>query len=380
MKLGPGILILTASYGDGHVQAARSLKLAFERQGIDQVHIMDLMKEAHPLINKITTTLYIKSMLTSQFGFDYYGWSYYITRNAQPDTGWGRYVNNLGRKKLKETIDQMRPRAIVSTFPFGAVPELCRQSGIPLFTVVTDYTLHARWIHQGVYKYYVATEELKERLMSKGFSQDRVTASGIPIRKAFDETENLGAGQNPFLNRMDSQRKTILILAGSYGVLGNVDEMIHTLQRINRSQVAVVCGRNRKLEQKLRMKYEHEPHVHIYGFVENIHNLMAISSCIVTKAGGLTLSEALTLKVPIFIFKPFAGQEKENAAFLSGKGAALVSRNIGELVFQMERFLSEDAYGEHMRKQMALLQKKSAADFIVRDMLQCIRETETILI
>ncbi|WP_248926161.1 MGDG synthase family glycosyltransferase [Paenibacillus hamazuiensis] len=378
MERNPRILILTASYGDGHLQAARSLKAAFEQQETGLVHIMDLMKEAHPIINKITTTLYIKSMLTSQFGFDYYGWSYYLTRDSNPYAGWNRYFNAMGKKKLKQRVEQDRPDAIVCTFPFGAVPELCEQEGIPAFTVVTDFSLHSRWIHPKIDKYYVATEDLREELVSRGISRRNVMVSGIPIRKAFEQTTDREA--NSFADLFDKNRKTILILAGSYGVLGSIEDMIQALIRNTGCQLAVVCGRNQKLEGKLRLKYGHEPHVRIFGFVEQMQDLMAVSSCIVTKAGGLTLSEAIAMQVPVFIFKPFAGQEKENAAYLSGKGAARIARSTEELAGQIAQLLAEETTGAQMRRQMALLRKPSAAGLIVQDVLHYVKERASILI
>ncbi|MCZ8512233.1 glycosyltransferase [Paenibacillus filicis] len=373
MRRNSRILILTSSYGDGHLQAARSLKQAFHMQGTDEVLIMDLMKEAHPVLNKISTTIYITSMLTSQFGFDYYGWSYYMTRNTKTHLGLGRFFNNLGKKKLKEAVERVRPDAIISTFPYGAVPELCAQIGIPAYTVVTDFTLHSRWVHPNINKYYVATEDLKEELMSIGFAGPQIEVSGIPIRQAFDHAAP--ANTNKFRGVLSPERRTILILAGSYGVLGNVDEMIDSLQNVPDTQLVVVCGRNEKLERKLRSKFGGRPHCHIFGFVEDIHELMAASSCIVTKAGGLTLSEALSLKVPIFIYKPFAGQEKENANFLARKGAALISHQMEELSGQIRQLLADGAgYGELMQR-MSQLQRKSAAEYIIQDMLGSMRQT-----
>lgn len=368
------ILILTASYGDGHLQAARTLKHSFERQGIEQVHILDLMEEAHPIINKVSTALYIKSMLISQYGFDYYGWSYYITKDTKFHVGWGRYIHNLGQNKLKEIISQILPNAVVSTFPYGAVPEICAHLGILNFTVVTDFTLHARWVHPKIDKYYVSADELKGQLLLSTVPPDRIQVSGIPIREAFEATNHYE--KNPFLKVLDKKRKTILILAGSYGVLGHIDEMINSIKIIGGSQVAVVCGRNQKLEQKLKKKFEHDPFVFIFGFVEDIHQLMGVSSCIIAKAGGLTLSESLALQVPLFIYKPFAGQEKENAVFLSSKGVAFIFHHLEELACQIELFLSKPNDANEIKRKMIQLYKKEAADSIVQDILKHIKQPE----
>lgn len=376
MNHRPRILILTASYGDGHIQAARALKQSFLTQGMEQVLIVDLMKEAHPLLNTITTTLYLKSTQTSKFGLDYYGWSYYMTRETKPDLAWNRYFNIIGKKKLKEIIEAERPDAVINTFPFGATPELCRGMGIPCFTVITDFALHSRWIHPEMDKYYVAAEELKKQMVSLGLSPRQVEISGIPIRSDFIRYDH--SSPNAFTSRIHPGKHTVLILAGSYGVLGNVEEMIRSLLSIEDCQVAVVCGRNRKLEQKLLMQYAEHDDVHIFGFLDNIHQLMASSSCIVSKAGGLTLSESLALQVPIFIFKPFAGQEKENAVFLSNKGVASISHNIEELTEQVSEFFSDDLHSVEIKRRMKLLQPQCAADFIVEDVLHTIGRKVTV--
>ncbi|UQZ84737.1 Processive diacylglycerol beta-glucosyltransferase [Paenibacillus konkukensis] len=373
MNHKPKILILTASYGDGHLQAARALKQSFLNQGVECVRVVDLMREAHPFLNTITTTLYLTSTQTSKFGLDYYGWSYYMTRETKPDLAWNRYFKIIGKKKLKEIIAEERPDAIINTFPFGATPELCRGLGIPCFTVLTDFALHSRWIHPDIDKYYVAAEELKEQLVSIGCAPRQVEVSGIPIRSDFIRYDY--SQPNEFAMQVDPWRKSVLILAGSYGVLGNVDEMIRELLAIDDCQVAVVCGRNRKLEQKLLAQYADQPDVHIFGFLENIHQLMSISSCIVSKAGGLTLSESLALRIPLFIYKPFAGQEKENALFLANKGVAAISNHTEELVSQIRSFFSDEKLAADIKARMTKLQPKCAAEFIAEDVLRTVNRT-----
>jgi processive 1,2-diacylglycerol beta-glucosyltransferase len=363
------LIILTASYGDGHLQAARSLKQSFLKHGIHDVKIIDLMKEAHPVLNTITTSLYVKSTHASQYGLDYYGWSYYITRDTKPDSTLNKYFNYLGKKKLKAIIDRERPDAMINTFPFGAAPEIGRFLEIPTFTVVTDFALHSRWIHPNTDKYYVATDELRAEMISKGFAPEQIEVSGIPVRQAFYE---VSSANHAFRHKLNSGKKNVLISAGSYGVLKNIDDMVNSLMKAD-CQIMVVCGRNWKLEQRLKKLYAGNSNVHIFGYVENIHELMALSSCIVTKAGGLTLSEALTLNLPIFIFKPFGGQEKENALYLSQKGVAIISRSTDELEAQILQFLADESVSRDIKRRMASFQKEAAADFIAKDVIRSLK-------
>jgi processive 1,2-diacylglycerol beta-glucosyltransferase len=375
MKRNPKLMILTAGYGDGHLQAARSLQQRFQREGIAQVPVIDLMKEAYPLMNMIVNSLYIKSTKSYQLGLDYYGWSYYMTRDTKPDGAWSKCFNILGKKKLSAIVGQERPHAIINTFPFGAAPEIGQPIGIPTFTIVTDYALHARWIHPDTRKYYVATDELKAELMAKGCAGEQVMVSGIPIRQAFYEAgPHAGTLPEPF----DPAKKTVLMSAGSYGVLTHFEKVIGALKDRAECQIIVVCGRNHKLEQRLKLLYGDNPNIRIFGFVERMHELMGASSCIVTKAGGLTLTEALSLQLPIFIYKPFPGQEKENALYLSGKGAASIANTTEELISQLLRFLSEDQVAERMKRSMLPLRKPHATDVIARDVLQTI-ESEALM-
>jgi processive 1,2-diacylglycerol beta-glucosyltransferase len=99
---------------------------------------------------------------------------------------------------------------------------------------------------------------------------------------------------------------------------------------------------------------------------------MAISSCILTKAGGLTLTEAITLQLPIFIFRPLSGQEKENARFLSRKGVAAISLSPEELENQLLYYLSDDAYAKHIKSRMAALRKDASADYIAKNIIEAI--------
>lgn len=98
MNVNPRVLILTASYGNGHLQASKALQQQFLRQDVDQVKIVNLMQEGHPFINLITTSLVNKSTKSSRIGLDYYGWSYYLTRETKRTALFQRSMTYLGKK------------------------------------------------------------------------------------------------------------------------------------------------------------------------------------------------------------------------------------------------------------------------------------------
>jgi processive 1,2-diacylglycerol beta-glucosyltransferase len=55
------ILIIYSTFGDGHLQAANAVKQQLVAQGINQIHMIDLMAEAYPYWNSLSRFYYIKS-------------------------------------------------------------------------------------------------------------------------------------------------------------------------------------------------------------------------------------------------------------------------------------------------------------------------------
>ncbi|MBD0382995.1 MGDG synthase family glycosyltransferase [Paenibacillus sedimenti] len=370
MNVNPRILILTASYGNGHIQASQALQQQFIKQGVEQVKVVDLMKEGHPFINMITTSLVNKSTQISRMGLDYYGWSYYLTRETKRTALFQRSMTALGKKKLKEIIHEERPDAVVNTFPFGASPEICSALGISNYTVLTDFALHATWLHPSVDKYYVATEELKQQIVFKGFPRDRVEVSGIPVRNEFLELTS---------SRMQ-HRKKILVMASDQGASSYTEDLLESLITIGNCQVIVVCGRNEKLRLKLESRFPAQEHLIILGFISNLHEIMSVSTCIITKAGGLTLSEAIAMQLPIYIYKPYAGQERENAKYLSSRGVASISDNIQDMTGSIKHLLEHPSLYDEVRARMVGMQKRQASAHIVNDIIHTVTQLVSVSI
>ncbi|MCJ8013484.1 UDP-N-acetylglucosamine 2-epimerase [Paenibacillus sp. KQZ6P-2] len=369
----PRILILTAGYGEGHLQVSRALKQGFLSNQVNDLHIVDLMKEAHPILNSVSCKLYQISSYSSQFGLDYYGWSYYMTRDANPVKSINRYLNAIGKRKMLEMIESVRPDAIINTFPFGAVTEIGRKFSIPTSTIITDYTLHSRWVHPDTDKYYVATEALKRELINEhGTAPDRVSVTGIPVRTSFYHAATAAKMSSPA--KTQSTRNRVLIMAGSFAVFHHIVELVQMLLEKGNCAIDLVCGRHEKMAMKLRSLFPNRPEVNVLGYVERIHELMAAASCIVTKAGGVTLSEALVLNLPVFIFKPYGGQERENARIFKQSGLGDIAIDIGELGEKMIHFLNDPASAERIRNNMAALYKGDAAERIVEDTLLTLNE------
>ena len=84
--------------------------------------------------------------------------------------------------------------------------------------------------------------------------------------------------------------------------------------------------------------YQGNCRIYPYGFVHNVEVMMSASDCIVSKPGGLTVSEALAKNLPMLLFDPIPGHEERNVDFLVNNGmAALITKHfpIDEAVYEL---------------------------------------------
>ncbi|ANE48894.1 hypothetical protein SY83_12700 [Paenibacillus swuensis] len=372
------VLILYASYGDGHLQASRALRDAFQRRDV-QVHMLDLFAEAHPLLNKFTKFLYIKSFTVLP---SVYGWIYNVTKRMKHDTAFAEILHSFGTKKLQQMIERYDPDLVINTFPMQGICKLNETAGIriPTYNVITDFDLHHRWVHPDIHKYYVATEDLKGQVEQLGVPASRIEVTGIPLKEAFNRTEHsssslgkMQAAASPEVQQtfgLDTGKRTLLLMAGAHGVMQGLQHLCAQLDRLaDDVQVALVCGNNKFLCQQMRRAFANYPNIHVYGYVEEIHKLMSISTCIVTKPGGITLSESLSSALPILIYRPVPGQEQENASYLESKGAALISHKPKELCRQIKTLLQDPQILSEMREAIQALHKPNSSESIVSDII-----------
>ncbi|MNM45350.1 Processive diacylglycerol beta-glucosyltransferase [compost metagenome] len=370
----PKIIILYASYGDGHYQASKAVEASLRSRGVTDVTLLDLMAEAHPLINGITRFVYLQSFKTIP---RLYGWVYNATKEMPQEAPLLEVINSLGAGKLQQTLRELRPDLIIHTFPQLAMPRLLKRTGqsLPLANIVTDFDLHGRWIHPGVDRYYVATDDMKAEMMNRGIPEDRIRVSGIPVKPEFacqskTSEESFSEPLQRLLSERPVRKPTVLLMAGAYGSMQGVREVIERLTALDRYRVITVCGRNRELYRGLQGQLRPHPDVHLIGYVKQVAELMRSSDCIVTKPGGITLSEALACQLPIFIYRPVPGQELNNARYLAQKGVACITRTPAELAQEIDALFGDESRLTELRQKIENLRRPQAAEVIADDILQ----------
>ncbi|MCK8058266.1 MULTISPECIES: glycosyltransferase [unclassified Fusibacter] len=354
------VLIVTASTGAGHNQAANNLKKEFEEKGMS-VHIVDMFKTTSRGMNMIVADGY--KILATKLPKTY-GVIYKTADKKHFNRIIARNVFIATELRLKKVIRNTVPDLIISTHPFGApiigALKEKRKVDAPFIQIVTDFKAHYTYIHPYVDVYITASEYTKNSLVERGISKDKIFAYGIPTKDEFKVSKvRQFSSDKPF---------ELLIMGGSMG-LKPMEEAVKELLKIpERLKLTVVCGKNESLVEHLNKDlraFIEDGHLKVLGFVDNVHELMEEADLIISKPGGLTTTEAINKCIPMII--PFAipGQEQENTSFLVEHEMAIEVKDIKELHHHIKSLVDQPEYYQRMVNNMLDLSKSYSVDKII---------------
>ncbi len=326
------ILLLSVTAGYGHHATANALADLFEQRGA-QTKIVDV----YEYVSKVVRTAISQGYLfSSKYTPELYRLFYNTTtRNREKISKINivKVVNTLGAFKLEHFVDNFEPDAIVCTHVLAAhmVSEMKKRhmTEAPCVGVVTDYCIHPYWEDVTELDALVTASELiTHAAVKRGIPEERILPIGIPVHPKF----------NKYMSRedacaqleLDPARPTVLLMGGSMGY-GNSRALVRQIVQIGMDfQILAVCGNNRRAYQRLKAfqtEYDGPCTLRVMGFVDNVEVLMSASDCIITKPGGLTVSEAIAKGLPMILVNPIPGQEERNVEFLVNNGmASLVTR------------------------------------------------------
>lgn len=367
------IAILSVSAGAGHVRAAQALQAAAEKwyPGVETVHI-DLMELVPKLFKTIYADTYIKVVERHPA---FWGYLYDKSDHERVDSALSRLriaIERLNTQKLKQVLAEINPDHVICTH-FLPAQLLSGKIGRgsfdrPVWVQVTDFDVHALWIHPHISGYFAAHEEVAWRMAERGIPAERIRVTGIPIMPVFGERYDRAACAAEF--GLDPQKTTLLMMSGGAGV-GGIEVLAERLLQLDGDfQLVALAGKNEKLLEELKNIASHHPgRLFPMGFTRVIERIMAASDLAITKPGGLTTSECLAVGLPMIVVSPIPGQEERNADFLLENGAALKACDAGALAWRVDRLLREPERMAAMRAHALGLGRPDAAREVLSTVL-----------
>ncbi|MFH1782710.1 MAG: glycosyltransferase [Candidatus Omnitrophota bacterium] len=372
------ILIAHAYAGIGHKKAALAVESSLLGFKDAKVKTVDVLDYTNPVFKFLYPNIYL--FLINKIPF-LWGLLYYffeikiVDRLVSPVRG---LVHSITARKFIDLIDKTQPDVILCThfLPAEVVSRLKKKKRYKgkLYTVVTDFISHSFWMARYSDCFIVCLEETRNDLLRRGIKKEKIKVLGIPCDPKFSITKD----RTQLIEKIGIEKDlfNILIMGGGFGA-GPVEDIIDSLDKIEgilkyKLQMLVICGKNKVLYEKLnKKKGATDVNLKVFGFMDNIDELMEVSDLLISKSGGLTISEALSKNLPMVIVNPIFGQETRNAKLLAKHGVAVKIEHPKDIVTYLKELLVSPKKMQHIRSRMEHFSYKDAskriADFILEN-------------
>lgn len=342
------VLILSVSAGGGHKKAAEAIEeyVKLMNEDSEVVHI-DTIKYISPTLHSITIGSYLNSIKYYPRLFKYM----FRFSNSKDDLSYQavKFLNSFVAEKLLPTIEELKPDIIIGTHPFTAfMIQILRKEfnlDVPNIVIITDYGSHAYWVHPDVDWYIVAHDEMVQELAEQGTTENKVLPLGIPVKMSFlekfDRTETLKK------IGLEGDKTTITIMGGSLAI-GNLIKILKQIDAVDMDiQIVFIAANNEKLyDEAMKISLQSKKSIAVLKYCNFMNALMQATDLLVTKPGGLTVTESFICHLPLAIFFAIPGQEVQNAEFLMKNGLSIdlgdakdVTRQITEILENKEKLL-----------------------------------------
>lgn len=359
------VIIFYASYGGGHLNAAKSIQecILNNYKEID-VELIDCMKYVNITIEKITTAAYRGMAKKAPWAWG----RIYADSQKGPLAHITSRSNKIMAIKLLKLLREKNPDLIISTHPFGS--QMCsylkRKNKIhaKIATIMTDFAPHDQWLVGSDFTdyFFVAHKKMKDYLISKNIDERKIFDTGIPISNRF----LVDYDRNSILKELkfDNSKKTILFFGGGEFGLGKtrtVEIFECFVKLFKNTQIIAISGKNEKMKnafEKIVKENNRTDSIRVFEYTKQVPEFMSISDLVVTKPGGLTTSESLASNLPMVVINPIPGQEEENAEFLEENGIAIWIKKNDDPYKKLENLFVDEKKLADMKENTKKLARK----------------------
>lgn len=362
------ILLLTASYGTGHITATNSLNEIFHMKENVETKIIDFLKiENQDNKDTFFQKLYNFSM-EKPIIFD----TFFTLTNNRFCCFILKNIINLKYKIVKKLFDDFQPDIIISTHPYWnfIVKRYKKYTNTPYICIITDsYMIHKAWIDKSVDYYCVMDEDTKHILINSGIRNIYVT--GFPVHpKLFEDVE-----KNRVLRELGLQKnKTTILIAVGLAAKEKFSKIIDFLRKQKYDfQLIVVTGKYKDLYEEIKNKDFVIPTA-ILGWTNKMYEFLKVSDLVICKGGGAIVSESLSAKCPVFIPLFVPGQERGNAYIIKKYKMGFYEEELEKVYKVLEDILSKKIDLQEYKKNIERYIHNNPANIIANIVMRKLNE------
>ncbi len=315
-KLRKKILYLYSDTGGGHRAAANSLIAGVKKLIGDEIEqeAIDVFASGSSFLN-IFARAYAPVIRYAPW---FWRFLWFSSNDDRRLAMMEKIASPFILNKIAKIFREKSPDILVSVHPLVNHLSInaLKKNGqhIPFVTVGMDpVDLHKSWVSPETNVMVVATEEAKKICMAEGLPENKIKVLGIPIDPRFADKHDKDASKEKIGLKRDLY--TVLVMGGGEGA-GNIGEIVDRLNKeAGGLQLIVICGRNEALKSKLESMKLNFPSK-IYGFTNEVPEIMDASDIIITKGGPGAIFEALAKDLPMIITSWLPGQEEGNVKYV----------------------------------------------------------------
>ena len=371
------IIIFYASYGGGHLSAAKSIESYLKKNYTDlDVELIDCIKYINKTIDKVSTVAYREMAKKVPWAWG----KIYNDSQKGPLAHISSRANSFMAIKLLRLLREKNPDVIISTHPFGS--QMCsylkRKGKIncKIATIMTDFKSHDQWLvgSNHIDYFFVSNENMKQELIYKNIDISKIFVTGIPVSEKFLINYN----KQEILDNLNfsKDKKTILFFAGGeFGIGKNKTLSVFEclVKYFNNIQIIAISGRNENMKNnfiKIVLENNKQDCVSIFDYTDKVAEFMSLADLVVTKPGGLTTTESLVSGVPMIVINPIPGQEEENAEFLEEHQVAVWIKKDDDVNSILNYLLNDDKKLDLLKNNINLISQpestKNICDIILK--------------
>jgi 1,2-diacylglycerol 3-beta-galactosyltransferase len=337
------VLILSADAGFGHRAAANAIAGAFEMNYPGRADVT--------IVNPLDHTEAPGLLVSAQDDYDriiqqapeVYRVGYGASDGAIPAGIAEQALAVMLFSVLRDILSTHQPDVVITTYPLyqaglATILALSRKAA-PFLTVVTDLaSVHRLWFNESAAMCLVPTDAVAQKAFDSGMRRDRVEITGLPV----DPRLGLPVDKAVLREKLGWRNDRVV---GLFTGSKRVKKLEPVAQILNHSglplELAIIAGGDENLRGRFEAIEWHQP-AHVYGFVDNMVEMMQAADFIVCKAGGLIVSEALAAGLPLLIAEALPGQETGNVDYVVRGQAGLFVNDAGEALVQVYHWLDND--------------------------------------
>jgi len=352
---------------------------ALEARGA-QCEVIDPIALRSERASRMVANAYIRSTIGAKYAF---GALYRLGQLvSKPNVDSPVYHANARCAPMLEAyLRRGRFDAVVAThlYPAEALTYL-RLHGrltIPFYAVMTDYCYSPFWEETRADVVFASSKEAQEQCVPRGMPAENFVCTGIPVCRTVRERTDRHAARA--LLGIGNASRLVVVMGGSMGC-GEIEGTVRELLRCAYSDTAVVaiCGNNEALMRRLNKRFGNDERLRVLGYTDRAQLWMEACDVLLTKPGGLTITEAAVKGVPLVLTAPIPGCETRNAAYFLSHKLAERAKTPAEAARRAALLIDNELERRVMQNRQRRCIRADAADAIAGFILSAEGENERV--